>query len=89
MMFDSFGNFVPLYFSLNFAFLLARKLCFFSNFWKLLYKLHTFSVVIWTKERKHKFFNRFYDLATSHLYFCKFILRYIRLILIELLDQTS
>ena len=57
---DSLENFVPLCFYLNVAFLLSLFLgaivelenLFFRNFWKLLYKLQTFSVVIPIKKRK-------------------------------------
>ena len=60
---DALGNFVPLYFSLTWTFLLplfpgavvVLENSFLSNFRKLLYKLQQFCVVIWIKEEKHKF----------------------------------
>ena len=59
---DALGNFVPLYFSLTWTFLLplfpgavvVLESLFFSNFRILLYKLQQFCVVIWIKEEKHK-----------------------------------
>ena len=61
MILESLRNFVPLYFSLRCTFLLSlfpgaiveQENSVFSNFLKLLYKLQTFSVFIWIKERKH------------------------------------
>ena len=67
MKLDALGDFVPLYFSLDLTFFITYRSSpgaiveleksVFSNF--LLYKLQTFGVVIWIKERKHKFLEIF------------------------------
>ena len=79
---NSLGNFVPLYFSPNVDIFItalprscsrARKLGFFSNFSKLLYKLQTFSVVIWIQERKHKFLKIYCNLSLICSYIILFM----------------